>query len=345
MDINILGIDTAKHVFHLCGLNKSGNVIFKKKVSRSKFVETVINTKANLIALEACAGSHHWGRTFEGYNLNVKLIAPQFVKAYVKSNKTDMADAEAIAEAASRPTMRFVAIKRVEQQDLQTLHRVRERFIKQKVAISNEIRGFLSEYGIVISKGSSKLTLFFSEQLHQHSELSKMFKDLLFDLYAEFKAADDIVKGYDSKLKQIARAHPVASRLTTIPGVGSICATACLAAVSSADDFKNGRNFASWLGLTPREHSSGGKQKLLGISKRGNSYLRKQLVHGARSVAYHAKGKKDLNSSWVNNIGQRNGTNKAVVALANKNARIIWSLIKTENTYQPKMAHQGVLAM
>lgn len=339
MDINILGIDTAKRVFHLCGLNRAGKVVFKKKVLRSKFVETVINCNAKLLALEACSGSHHWARTFKSHNLDVKLIAPQFVKAYVKSNKTDMADAEAIAEAASRPTMRFVAIKSTEQQDLQALHRTRERFIKQRTAISNEIRGFLSEYGVALPNGFSKLKEFLSLELSENTELSPMLKDLVFDLYQEFKRADEKVKNYDLLLKRITRSHPVAKRLTTIPGIGSVCATACLAAVSSAHDFKNGRHFASWLGLTPREHSSGGKQKLLGISKRGNSYLRKQLVHGARSVSYHARNSNDINSSWIKGIIQRSGNNKAVVALANKNARIIWSLMKTENNYQPNLAH------
>lgn len=339
MEISILGIDTAKRVFHLCGLNKAGRVVLKKSVQRSKFVETVINCNAELLALEACAGSHHWARTFKSYNLDVKLLAPQFVKAYVKSNKTDMADAEAIAEAASRPTMRFVAIKSVVQQDLQALHRTRERFIKQKIAISNEIRGLLSEYGVTFAQGFSTLKKFLSIELSENTELSSMLKDLIFDLYQEFKRVDENVKKYDLLLKRISRNHPVAKRLTTIPGIGPVCATACLAAVGSAHDFKNGRHFASWLGLTPREHSSGGKQKLYGISKRGNSYLRKQLIHGARSVSYYAKNGKDINSLWIKGIMQRSGTNKAVVALANKNARIIWSLMKTENTYQPTMAH------
>ena len=339
MDISILGIDTAKQVFHLCGLNKAGKVVYRKKVQRSRFVETVVQIDCKLIAIEACGGSHHWARTFKSHDMDVKLIAPQFVKAYVKSNKTDMADAEAVAEAASRPTMRFVAVKNTEQQDLQTVHRVRERFIKQKVAVSNEIRGLLGEYGISFVKGFSRLKQFFSIEISEHRELSQMLVDSLFDLYREFQKAEKMVKSYDSLLSRIARNHPVAKRLVTVPGVGPICATACLAAVGSADDFKNGRQFASWVGLTPREHSSGGKQKLLGISKRGNSYLRKQLVHGARSVSRYAKNREDRNSLWLNGIAQRSGGNKAVVALANKNARILWSLMKTESTYQPSLAH------
>lgn len=339
MEINVLGIDIAKQVFHLCGLNRAGKVVLRKKVTRIKLTETVLQSGAQLIAIEACGGAHHWARTFQQQGMTVKLIAPQFVKPYVKSNKNDSADAEAIAEAASRPTMRFVSIKTVEQQDLQTLHRIRERSIKQRTALSNEIRGFLSEYGIVLPQGLAKLKQFFSVQLQDCEELSETMKQLLTGLYGDFTKVDSKIMGYDRKLKIIAKNHPIANKLMTIPGIGVVCATATIAAVASPSDFKNGRYFAAWLGLTPRQHSSGGKNKLLGISKRGNSYLRKQLVHGARSVVYFAKGKDDPASAWINKLRERAGNNKTVVACANKNARILWSIMARDNVYQPCLAH------
>lgn len=338
MEISVLGIDTAKLTFHLCGLNRAGKVVFSKQVSRNKLCETVMQLGAKLVALEACGGSHHWARTFTQLGINTKLIAPQFVKPFVKSNKTDRADAEAIAEAASRPTMRFVAVKTTGQQDLQSIHKLRERFINQRTASCNELRGLLAEYGIVIPTGFSNLKKFFAGAFYECEGLSELIRDSLKEFYQEIVRLDEKATQYSKLLLSISRNHPVASRLRQIPGVGPICATAIIAATGSAADFKNGRSYASWLGLVPKEHSSGGKQRLLGISKRGNSYLRKQLVHGARSVVYHAKSKNDPLSCWINQLRERKGTNKAVVAYANKNARIIWSLMATDCDFQRKLA-------
>lgn len=340
MEINVLGIDTAKLTFHLCGMNRAGKVVYRKQVSRNKLCETVLQSGAKLVALEACGGSHHWARTFTKLGLNVKLIAPQFVKAYVKSNKTDHADAEAIAEAASRPTMRFVSVKTIQQQDLQSIHRLRERCIKQRTATCNELRGLLHEYGIIVAQGFSKLKKFFIEDFSECQELTDLMKQQLRGIYEEILQLNERVERYNRLLTSTAKNHPVARRLSTIPGVGPICATAIIAACGAPTDFKNGRHFASWLGLVPREHSSGGKQRLLGISKRGNSYLRKQLVHGARSVVYYARGRDDRFSLWVNGIRERKGANKAVVACANKNARMIWALIATDSFYQPHLANR-----
>jgi transposase len=339
MNISVLGIDTAKHVFHLCGMNRAGKPQLKKKVGRKKLIESVLQSGSKTVAMEACGGSYHWAREFESHGLKVKLIPPQYVKPYVKSNKTDFNDAEAIAEAASRPTMRFVSIKTTEQQDLQAIHRVRERYIKHRTALSNEARGLLHEHGIVIAKGYTPFKKFMVQELQDSPNLSRCFKTLMSEIYEEFVLTESRIKCLELRLTHIANSNPVIMRLMAIPGVGLICATGVVAAIGTPKDFKNGRCFASWLGLTPREYSSGGKQKLFGITKRGNSYLRRQLVHGARSIVYHSRHRSDPQSLWIQNLRQKAGNNKTVIAFANKTARIIWNVMANDTDYQPRLAY------
>jgi transposase len=266
-------------------------------------------------------------------------MAPQFVTPYRKANKNDLRDAEAIAEAVTRPTMRFVPVKSVEQQDLQALHRVRERLMKARTALINEMRGLLHEYGIIVPQGASTFRTHVLEKLAtEDAKLTPQSLRLFQQLLEELGALDARVATYDAQLTQVAQTHPVCQRLMTIPGLGVLTATALVAAVSDAAQFKNGRQFAAWLGLVPRQHSTGGKVRLLGISKHGDSYLRKLLVHGARSCLRWVGRKRDRRSQWLLSLMERRGWNRTAVALANKNARVAWVLLCTEEVYRTAAA-------
>jgi transposase len=265
----------------------------------------------------------------------VKLMAPQFVKPYVKSNKNDSRDAEAIAEAVTRPTMRFVPIKDVDQQDIQALHRVRERLIGERTALVNEVHGLMHEYGIVIPKGVAKFRQAVVGKLEaEKDKLTPLSQEMFWKLVEEFAALEAQLAYYQEKLEALAATHPECQRLMTIPGIGPLTATALVAAVSDASAFKNGRQFAAWLGLVPRQYSTGGKERLLGISKRGDSYLRKLLVHGARTTIRWVGRKTDRRSQWIRQLVERRGKNRTAVAVANKNARIVGALLTSHQAYE-----------
>jgi transposase len=333
-DVSILGIDIAKQIFHLVGMDARGNVRLRKRLYRSTLMPFIANLPPMLIGMEACGGAHYWARRFRAHGHEVRLMAPQFVKAYVKSHKNDTVDAEAIGEAVTRPTMRFVPIKTVEQQDLPALHRVRERLMKARTALINEIRGLLHEYGIVLPTGAAKFRKALVALLDtEPSTLTALSMDLFQRLYEEFKELEQRLTYYHETLDALGYTHPVCRRLMTIPGIGPLTATALVAAVSDAATFRNGRQFAAWLGLVPRQHSTGGKARLLGISKRGDGYLRKLFVHGARTTLRWVDVKQDGRSRWVRALMARRGHNKAAVALANKNARIAWVLLATDQVY------------
>jgi transposase len=329
--ISTLGIDLAKNSFQLHGVNHAGETVYKKTLSREKLKEYMVNLPACLVAMEACGSAHYWARLFRSYDHHVKLIAPQFVKPYVKSNKNDAADAEAICEAAQRPTMRFVSIKEIEQQDLQSLHRIRSMAVSSRTSLINQIRGLLREYGIEIAKDPKNVFVQLPLSLEDaENNLSVRFREYLSDLYEELKHLDERVQKYDQKIEQISVQDKNAKRLQTIPGIGPVVATALVAAIgSSVEHFKNGRELAAWLGLVPRQHSTGGRHQLLGISKRGDSYLRNLLIHGARSVLRHVDKKTDRRSVWVKSLLERRHKNIATVALANKMARTVFALLKT----------------
>jgi len=335
--ITVLGIDLAKSSFQLHGVNSAGKTLCKQTLTRSKLKEKMVNLPMCTVAMEACGSAHYWGRLFRSYGHKVKLMAPQFVKPYVKSNKTDAADAEAICEAAQRPNMRFVALKEVEQQDLQSLHRMRSMVVTQKTALINQIRGLLQEYGIEIPKGSAKvfekLPLLLEDA---ENELSDYFRTLLSGLYDALKGMEKRLKDYDQAIVQMSQQNEDAKRLQTIPGIGPIIATALVAAIgSSVVCFKNGRELAAWLGLVPKQHSTGGRQQLLGISKRGDVYLRQLLIHGARSVLRHVEKKTDGTSEWLKSLQQRRHNNIVAVALANKMARTAYALLKNRENFKP----------
>lgn len=336
--VSTLGVDLAKNDFQLCGLNHEGKVLFNRKISRGKFFEfvcTLAIAENFHIAMEACGGANYWGRRLEQHGFKVKLLAPQFVKPFVKSNKNDRNDAEAIAEASRRPTMRFVGIKSEEQQEINAIHRVRDCLVKRKTSLSNEIRSIFFEFGIVIPKGITQTRkqvplLLGDASLHLRVGVRALIEELYTELLECFKK----VEKWDKVLERIYRENEVCSRIGRIEGVGVLTATAILGSVGDPKVFKNGREFAAWLGLTPRQHSSGGKSLLLGITKKGNSYIRKNMVHGCRSVILWSKNKDDHRSQWVKDKVERRGKNKASVALANKNARIIWALMAKGEEYR-----------
>lgn len=335
--VSVLGIDIAKQVFHVVGMDETGTIVWRKRLTRSALMPFIARIPPLVIGMEACGGAHYWARRFREHGHIVKLMAPQFVKPYLKSNKHDMADAEAIGEAVTRPTMRFVPVKELAQQDFQALHRVRERLVKARTALINEMRGLLSEYGIVLPQGVTKFRQGLLPILeHEQGKLTALGRAMFEQLYAEWLALEERLAYYNAQLETICQSHPVCQRLLTIPGIGPLTATALVAAVNDATHFKNGRQLAAWLGLVPRQHSTGGKPHLLGISKRGDCYLRKLLVHGARATLRWIKLKNDRRSQWGRALIARRGTNRAVVALANKNARIAWVLLTTDQVYTPE---------
>lgn len=327
MKITTIGIDLAKNVFQVHGVDDHGNTVLRKKVDRVKMAEFFIKLQPCLIGMEACGSAHYWGRKLSAMGHTVKLMAPQFVKPYVKTNKNDAADAEAICEAVSRPNMRFVPIKTDEQQAVLSLHRVRQSFVKVRTAQANQIRGLLSEFGIIIPQGIANIAKRLPE-IMEKSDLPTSFRDLLQRLYNHLKDIDKQIDEMDEKIQQWHRSSETSRKLAEIPGIGPITATALVASIGDAKSFENGRQLAAWLGLVPRQHSSGGQSVLLGISKRGDTYLRTLLIHGARAVIRFADTKPS--TTWLNKLLNRRNKNIAAVALANKNARVIWALLTRE---------------
>ncbi|PSU42128.1 IS110 family transposase [Photobacterium frigidiphilum] len=331
MIINLLGIDIAKNVFQLHGIDVNGKAVLKKRLSRDKLAEYIANTPLCTIVMESCGGANYWARVFQRSGHTVKLISPQFVKPFVKTNKND---AEAITEAASRPSMHFVPIKQVEQQDIQSLHRIRSRLVKNRTALINEIRGLNLEYGITIPTGASKVkTKLCSILSNENNELTVASREFMNNLYNDLVEIEDKLKNLGKKVQQICRKNEDCRRIMKIPGVGELTATAMISAVPNPNVFKNGRHMSAWLGLVPRQHSNGEKQILLGISKRGDRYLRTLLIHGARAALSKYKNLDNKYGRWLTEKECTLSFNKAAVALANKNARVIWSILSTGNEF------------
>lgn len=336
-NIKVLGIDLAKNVFQVHGADSKGKCVLRKRLSRTKLIEFVSNLSPCIIGIEACGGAHYWARLFKQNGHEVRMMSPQFVKPYVKSNKTDRNDSEAIAEACTRPTMRFVPAKTIEQQDVLMIHRAREMSIKNKTAQANQIRGILSEYGITIPQGISRIRRLNEVIELNKDKLSAIIVGLMMQLYEQFKIYDAQVKGYDRQLESLSKQNSVCQEIQKIAGIGPIIASAIVATIGDATVFKNGREVSAWLGLTPKQYSSGEKMILSGISKRGDRYMRKLLIQGARTAVKVCDKKSDKLSIWVANIKQRCGYNKAAVALANKNARLVWAIMATGECYrQPR---------
>jgi len=334
MKATTVGIDLAKNVFQVHGVNQFGKVVIKKQIKRDQVMALFANMPPALIGMEACASAHHWGRKLQSLGHTVKLMAPQFVKPYVKTNKNDAADAEAICEAVARPNMRFVPIKNIEQQAVLSLHRVRQGFVVARTAQANQIRGLLGEFGLVIPQGIAHIAKRVPELIEDASnELPGSFRLLIERLMEHLKELNRQALEIEAEIQTWHRQSDLSRKIEEVPGIGPLTASALVATIGDAKNFKDGRQLAAWLGLVPRQHSSGGKPTLLGISKRGDSYLRSLLVHGARSVLCAFKHKKDP-SGWLHDLLQRRNANVAAVALANKNARIVWALLAHERRFE-----------
>jgi transposase len=335
MNITQVGIDLAKLVFQVHGVDARGKVLLRKQLKRHQIVAFFAQMPPCLVGMEACGGAHFWARKLTALGHTVKLIAPQFVKPYVKTNKNDAADAEAICEAVGRPSMRFVPIKNTEQQALLGLHRARKGFVIERTAQANQIRGLLTEFGLVIPVGIRSIARKLPELLEDaENGLSAASRALFARLFEHFRALDRQVEELERKINAWHREDTASQRLQAIPGIGPLTASALVASVGDAKVFHNGRQFAAWLGLVPRQISSGGKTNLLGISKRGDTYLRTMLIHGARSVLLHLKRHPDQAEGWLARLANRRNPNIAAVALANKNARTVWVLLAHGRDYQ-----------
>ncbi len=335
MNITRIGIDLAKQVFQVHGVDRNGKVGVRKQLRRAQMLTYFGKLPPALIGMEACGSAHYWARELSKLGHDVRLMAPQYVKPYVKSGKNDANDAEAICEAVGRPNMRFVAVKTVEQQVMQAEHRIRSRLIKARTALSNEIRGLLGELGIIVATSLGQLRRALPEILEDgENGLPGSFRRLLAGLGDELRALDATVKEYDTRIAQMAREDERIKRLLAVEGIGPVVASALVAAVGDAKQFGQGRDMAAWLGLTPRQHSSGGKNRLGSISKRGDKYVRMLLIHGARAALKAAENKEDGRSRWVTGLAKRRNKNIATVALANKNARIAWSILSRGESYR-----------
>ena len=334
MKITTIGIDLAKDAFQVHGIGEQGEVRVKRQLKRREMMEFFTRIEPCLIGMESCGGAHYWARRLRDVGHTVKLMAPQFVKPYVKGNKHDAADAEAICEAVRRPTMRFVPIKTVDQQSVLAVHRVRQGMIKARTAQANQIRGLLAEFGLVVPIGISQLFLKVPTMLDEAADtVPGVFRELIYRLLAHMKELTRQVDELEIQIHQWHRTSEVSRKLEQISGIGPITASALVASISDARNFKNARQLAAWLGLVPKQHSSGGKTKLQGISKRGDSYLRTLLVHGARAVVKSAERKPER-YVWLSKLMGRSHINIATVALANKNARVVWALMVHDQKFR-----------
>ena len=339
MNISTVGLDLAKSVFHVVCFNEHSKEVKKRMLRRNQVLQFFTQLPTCQVGMEACAGSHYWGRELRALGHDVKLIPPQYVKPYLRGNKNDYNDARAIAEAVTRPSMPFVAIKTVAEQDMQAIHRMRAQCIRDRTALSNSTRGLLGEYGIVLSTGLATLRNSIHGLLEDADNgLSDRFRNLLARRYEQLVELDKHIAFYTNELELLSQQDDACQRLQTIPGFGPIVSSAFRSAIGDGRAYAHGRDASASLGLVPRQHSSGGKNVLLGISKRGDRYLRSQLVHGARAVVVQAARKDDPLSRWINRIREERGWNKAVVAMANKMARIGWAILRYNTDYQPVLA-------
>ena len=339
MNIHTIGIDLGKTSFHLVGLSERGEVVVRKKFSRTQLLRFTANRKVHVIGMESCGGSHFLGRALEEQGHEVRLIPAQYVKPYVKTNKNDYVDAEAIAEAVGRPTMRFVPIKSDDQLDLQSLHRVRERWVTRRTAVINQIRGLLLERGITVRKGRRYIEAALPGILEDaDAKLSGTLRLLLAQLKLELDQLAQRLQEAEALIEQTVQENEACQRLLKVPGIGPVTATAVISAIGNGAAFRKGREFAAWMGVVPREYSTGGKQKLLGISKRGNRYLRKLFVQCARAVLQQKTKQTPGLKAWLEKLTSHTHRHAAAVALANKLARIAWAVLASGEAYRPPLS-------
>ena len=334
MKVAVLGIDLGKNSCSVVGLDDTGKVIMRRRMHRDSVIKIASGLAPCVVAMEACCGAHHLGRILRERGHQVRLMSPEYVRPYVKAQKNDDRDAEAIAEAATRPTMRFIELKSAEQLDMQSLHRVRDRLVSERTALLNQLRAILLERGIVIPQGRRKLEDHLRTLLEgQEAILSTRVWSLLNDMRAEWRELDSRIEALTDEFAAQAKTDEAARRLATIPGIGVLNATALVAAVGNAATFARGRDLAAWLGLVPRQMTTGGKPRLMGITKRGNKYLRKLLVHGARAALPSLSASATPLGKWLTSLLERAHKNTVVVALANKLARIVWAVLRRGETY------------
>jgi transposase len=335
MNVTTAGIDLAKNVFSVHGVDTHGKPVLKKTLSRGKLLECFANLPPCLIGMEACSGAHHWARALRNLGHDARIIAPRFVIPYRKSGKNDGNDAEAICEAVSRPAMRFVPVKSVEQQAVLSLHRIRSAVVAERTAQINQLRGLLAEFGLVMPKGRYPAQHHIPDILEDADNgLPGLVRRLLHDIYQRIQQLNQQILAYDREIENLARHSEPAQRLTTLPGVGAVTATALVASIANPKQFDSGRQLAAWLGLVPRQYSTGGKTRLGRITKQGDKYLRMLLIHGARSVLAALKDKQDRISCWLRELVARRGYKRAAVALAAKNARIVWAMLTRGEAYR-----------
>jgi len=335
MKITTIGIDLAKNVFQVHGVDERGKAVLRKQLKRKDVVKFFANLEPCLIGMEACGSAHYWARKLSEFGHTVRLMAPQFVKPYVKTNKSDRNDAEAICEAVGRPNMCFVPVKTAEAQAVLALHRARQGFVKARTAQANQIRGLLAEFGIVIPKGIGHIAKRVPEILEDaENGLPGMMRQLVRGLDEQLKVVDKQVEEMERQIKLWHRDSEPSRTLEAIGGIGPITASAFVASVGDAKSFKNARQVPAWLGMVPRHEGTGGKVKMGRISKRGDVYLRTLLIHGARAVIRQVERKPDQADGWLKKLLARRNKNVAAVALAAKNARIAWALLAHERTYQ-----------
>ena len=336
MKVTRVGLDLAKQVFQVHGVDEKGRQVLSRQLKRGQVEGFFRGLEPCLVGMEACGGAHHWARVLGAMGHEGRLMAPQHVKPYVKGNKNDANDAQGICEAVGRPSMRFVALKTVEQQGLQALHRIRRTLVRNRTAAVNEIRGLLAEYGIVVAVGVAKLRARLPELVEEvDNGLPMSFRPLLADLRADLEHLDRRIRELDAAMLRAAQQPSAGQALLGLRGVGPTTATALMASLGDGRQFDRGRQASAWVGIVPGQHSSGGKQRLLGISKRGDAYLRTLLIHGARAVVNSCQGKTDPLSVWVQQICARRNKNVAAVALANKTMRIAWALLRRGEQYDP----------
>ena len=336
MQIRSVGIDLGKTTFHLVALDDNGTVLLRRKFTQRQLITFTANMQTSLIGMEACGGAHFLGRTLRAQGHDVKLIPAQFVKPFVKSNKNDFIDAEAIAEAVERKNMRFVPIKTDDQLDLQAIHRVRDRLVSRRTAVINQIRAFLLERGLVFAKRPAQLKAALVDVLENaEADLTPRMRNLINVLWDEWKIVDRQIEELGDELERISAADAGCTRIRKIPGIGPVVATAIVAAIGNGAAFRKGREIAAWLGIVPRQYSTGGNARLLGISKRGNVYLRKILIHGARAAVLRIKRDRAPIGAWLDRLDARAHKNIVIVAMANKIARIAWAVLSSGNEYRP----------
>ena len=334
MKLTTIGIDLAKNLFQVHGTDERGRAVLKKPLKRAQMLPFFANLPPCRIGLEACGSAHYWARKLQALGHTVQLIAPQYVKPFVKRNKNDAADAAAICEAVTRPDMPTVPIKNAEQQAILSVHRARQGFVKARTAQANQIRGLLAEYGIVLPQGIGHVVRRVPEIIEDGArDLPGRFRRLIGRLVDHLKELDRQVGELEVAIQSWHRQDTASQKLARIPGLGPLTASALAASIGDARNFKNGRQLAAWLGIVPKQHSTGGKPTLLGISKRGDAYLRTLLIHGARAVIRAAERKPDADP-WLRQLLARRNKNVAAVALANKNARTIWALLAHDREYQ-----------